>query len=144
MTTNPTIALAHGFWGGAAHWSKVILHLSKKGYQSVNAVENPLTSLSDDAERTSKMLRQQQGPILLVGHFYGRAVMTEISGLPNVVGLVYIAVFAPDSGEIPGGITQNNTPVPLLIWRPTVMDISGSKRRNFTKASARISPSMRR
>src|ERR1700759_3861382 len=50
--TKPTIVLVHGFWGGAAHWSKVIPRLNKKGYTSIFAVENPLTSLADDAERT--------------------------------------------------------------------------------------------
>ena len=111
MPNKPTIVLVHGFWGGAAHWSKVIIELSKKGYQSIYAVENPLTSLSDDAERTRKMVRQQQGPVLLVGHSYGGAVITEAGDLPNVVGLVYIAAFAPDAGESPGGITKNNPPI---------------------------------
>lgn len=111
MPDKPTIVLVHGFWGGAAHWSKVIIELSKKGYQSICAVENPLTSLSDDAERTRKMVRQQQGPVLLVGHSYGGAVITEAGDLPNVAGLVFIAAFAPDAGESPGGITQSNPPV---------------------------------
>jgi pimeloyl-ACP methyl ester carboxylesterase len=64
----PSIVLVHGFWGDAAHWSKVILELSRKRYESLRAVELPLTSLADDAERTRKMVRQQQGPVLLVGH----------------------------------------------------------------------------
>ncbi len=49
MSNKPTIVLVHGFWGGAAHWSKVILELSRMGYENVLAVENPLTSLKDDA-----------------------------------------------------------------------------------------------
>lgn len=111
MPNKPAIVLVHGFWGGAAHWGKVIVALSKKGYQSISAVENPLTSLADDAERTRKMIAQQQGPVLLVGHSYGGAVITEAGDLPNVVGLVYIAAFAPDAGESPGGITAKNPPV---------------------------------
>jgi pimeloyl-ACP methyl ester carboxylesterase len=95
----PSIVLVHGFWGGAAHWAKVIIQLSKMGYDSVSAVENPLTSLADDAERTRKMIAQQKGPVLLVGHSYGGAVVTEAGNQPNVVGLVYIAAFAPDAGE---------------------------------------------
>jgi pimeloyl-ACP methyl ester carboxylesterase len=67
MAIKPSIVLVHGFWGGAAHWAKVIVQLSKLGYESLGAVENPLTSLADDAERTGKMLAQQQGPVLLVG-----------------------------------------------------------------------------
>jgi len=95
----PSIILVHGFWGGAAHWAKVIIQLSKAGYESVSAVENPLTSLGDDAERTRKMVAQQKGPVLLVGHSYGGAVITAAGNQPNVVGLVYVAAFAPDAGE---------------------------------------------
>lgn len=111
MPNKPAIVLVHGFWGGAAHWGKVIVALAKKGHQSISAVENPLTSLADDAERTRKMIAQQQGPVLLVGHSYGGAVIIEAGDLPNVVGLVYIAAFAPDAGESPGGITAKNPPV---------------------------------
>ena len=110
MTSKPTIVLVHGFWGGAAHWSKVIVELSRKGYTSIHAVEMPLTSLADDAGRTRKMVAQQDGPVLLVGHSYGGAVITEAGDLPNVIGLVYIAAFAPDAGESPGGITQEHLP----------------------------------
>lgn len=99
MADKPTIVLVHGFWGGAAHWAKVIARLSKMGYSSIHAVENPLTSLADDAERTRKMIAQQKGPVLLVGHSYGGMVITEAGSQPNVVGLVYIAAFAPDAGE---------------------------------------------
>jgi len=101
-----TIVLVHGFWGGAAHWSKVIVELAGMGYANVRAVENPLTSLADDAERTRKMIAQQKGPVLLVGHSYGGAVITEAGNAPNVVGLVYIAAFAPEAGESLGEIAQ--------------------------------------
>ncbi|CAJ93060.1 2-succinyl-6-hydroxy-2,4-cyclohexadiene-1-carboxylate synthase MenH [Cupriavidus necator] len=109
--TKPSIILAHGFWGGAAHWGKVIVELARKGYTNVRAVEMPLTSLADDVERTRKMIAQQKGPVLLVGHSYGGAVITQAGDQPNVVGLVYIASFAPDAGESPGGITHQHLPV---------------------------------
>lgn len=99
MANKPSIVLVHGFWGGAAHWSKVIIQLSKMGYDSVSAVENPLTSLANDAERTRKMIAQQKGPVLLVGHSYGGAVITQAGNQSNVAGLVYIAAFAPDADE---------------------------------------------
>ena len=99
MSNKPGVVLVHGFWGGAAHWGKVIVELDRRGYDSLHAVENPLTSLSDDAERTQKMVRQVDGPVLLVGHSYGGAVITQAGDLPNVVGLVYVAAFAPDAGE---------------------------------------------
>jgi pimeloyl-ACP methyl ester carboxylesterase len=107
----PSIVLVHGFWGGAAHWSKVIVELSRLGHRGIKAVELPLTSLADDAERLRKMVAQENGPVLLVGHSYGGAVITQGGNQPNVVGLVYIAAFAPDTGESPGSITANNPPV---------------------------------
>jgi pimeloyl-ACP methyl ester carboxylesterase len=99
MTDKPHIVLVHGFWGGAAHWAGVIVELDRRGYDSIHAVENPLTSLVDDADRTRQMVRQIDGPVLLVGHSYGGAVITEAGHLSNVVGLVYVAAFAPDAGE---------------------------------------------
>jgi pimeloyl-ACP methyl ester carboxylesterase len=106
MAASPTIVLVHGFWGGAAHWGKVIVELNKLGHTDLHAVENPLTSLSDDAERTRQMVAQVKGPVLLVGHSYGGAVITQAGNAPNVVGLVYIAGFAPDEGESIGGIGE--------------------------------------
>lgn len=110
MSEKPSIVLVHGFWGGAAHWSKVILELSRLGYRDLHAVEMPLTSLADDAERTRKMVASIPGKVLLVGHSYGGAVINQMGNLPNVTGLVYIAAFAPDEGESPGGITAQNVP----------------------------------
>ncbi len=109
--SKPAIVLVHGFWGGAAHWAKVILELKRLGYDELHAVENPLTSLGDDAERTRKMVAQIPGPVVLVGHSYGGAVISEAGNLPNVAALVFIAAFAPDAGESPGGITQQHLPV---------------------------------
>ena len=81
--TDVTVVLVHGFWGGAAHWGKVIVDLHARGYSNLRAVELPLTSLADDAERTRKMVEQIQGPVLLVGHSYGGAVITEMGGPPQ-------------------------------------------------------------
>ena len=108
--SQPTVVLVHGFWGGAAHWAKVIVELDRRGYGSLHAVENPLTSLADDVHRTQQMIKQIDGPVLLVGHSYGGAVITEAGDLPNVVGLVYIAAFAPDAGEGLGAITEQMPP----------------------------------
>ncbi|RDZ29196.1 alpha/beta hydrolase [Lysobacter silvisoli] len=110
MSNKPTVVLVHGFWGGAAHWSKVIVALARMGYGDIRAVENPLTSLADDAERTRKMVAQVDGPVVLVGHSYGGAVITQMGDQANVQALVYIAAFAPDMGESPGGITQAHLP----------------------------------
>lgn len=118
MANDINIILVHGFWGGAAHWSKVIVELSRSGFDKIRAVELPLTSLADDAERTRKMIAQVDGPVLLVGHSYGGAVITEAGNQPNVSGLVYIAAFAPDTGESPGQITQEHPPIAAANLEP--------------------------
>lgn len=110
MPQRPAIVLVHGFWGGAAHWANVIKELHKRGYHDLHAVENPLTSLADDVARTQRMVKQIKGPVILVGHSYGGAVITAAGDLPNVRGLVYVAAFAPDAGESPGSISQANPP----------------------------------
>jgi pimeloyl-ACP methyl ester carboxylesterase len=109
----PTIVLVHGFWGDAAHWANVVIELSRRGYTSLHAVENPLTSLADDAERTRKMINQIDGPVVLVGHSYGGAVITESGNLPNVKALVYIAAFAPDVGESLAQLSEELPPAAL-------------------------------
>ncbi|WP_252089445.1 alpha/beta hydrolase [Pseudomonas sp. MWU13-3659] len=110
MSSKPTVVLVHGFWGGAAHWGRVIVELDRKGHTGLRAVEMPLTSLADDVERTRKVVAQVKGPVLLVGHSYGGAVITQAGNADNVKGLVYIAAFAPDAGESPGAITQVHLP----------------------------------
>ncbi|QNP41903.1 alpha/beta hydrolase [Lysobacter solisilvae (ex Woo and Kim 2020)] len=118
MSNKPAVVLVHGFWGGAAHWSKVIVELSRKGYGDIHAVEMPLTSLADDAERARKMVAQINGPVVLVGHSYGGAVITEMGDQPNVKALVYVAAFAPDAGESPGAITQQQPPAAVANIAP--------------------------
>jgi pimeloyl-ACP methyl ester carboxylesterase len=103
MPSKPNIVLVHGAWGDASHWRKVIPTLVAKGY-NVSAVQNPLTSVADDVDRTSKLAAAQKAPTLLVGHSYGGVVITGAGHVPNVVGLVYIAAFAPDEGESLGDI----------------------------------------
>ncbi|MEU2829455.1 alpha/beta fold hydrolase [Streptomyces lavendulae] len=115
MSDKPAIVLVHGFRGGAAHWPKVITELHRRGYDDLHAVENPLTSLADDAERTRKMVRQISAPVVLVGHSYGGAVITEAGTLPNVAGLVYVAALRPtrararrdQPGAAPGGVREH-------------------------------------
>lgn len=109
--SKPAVVLVHGFWGGAAHWAGVILELRRLGYTDIRAVENPLTSLADDAERTRRMVAQVGGPVVLAGHSYGGAVISQAGNHDNVRALVFIAAFAPDAGESPGGITQQHLPL---------------------------------
>lgn len=103
MSHKPNIVLVHGAWGDGTHWRKVIPALVEAGHHVV-AVQNPLTSLADDVERTRKLAESLEGPTLLVGHSYGGAVITGAGHADNVVGLVYIAAFAPDEGDSLGSL----------------------------------------
>lgn len=111
MARPPNIVLVHGAWGDGSHWRHVIPPLHAKGYRIV-AVQNPLTSLPDDVERTRRLVEAQDGPTLLVGHSYGGMVISGAGNAANVVGLVYIAAFAPDEGESPGGLFALREPPP--------------------------------
>ncbi len=94
-----TIVLVHGAWADAAGWSGVISRLQAEGYK-VWAVPNPLRGLSSDAAYVASILDTIPGPIVLVAHSYGGAVITNAAtGNPNVKALVYIDGFAPDEGE---------------------------------------------
>jgi pimeloyl-ACP methyl ester carboxylesterase len=92
------IVLVHGAWADGSSWSKLIPLLQAKGFHVV-CVQNPLTSFADDVAATKRTIDAQDGPVLLVGHSYGGAVITEAGNNPKVVGLVYVAAFAPDQGE---------------------------------------------
>lgn len=100
---NLTIILVHGAWADGSHWRHIIPALTEAGYK-VRAVQNPLTSLQDDVNKTVDLINAQDGPVLLVGHSYGGAVITGAGNQDKVVGLVYIAAFAPDEGDSLGGI----------------------------------------
>ena len=102
----PTIVLVHGAFADGSSFSKVIPILQRDGY-NVIAVQNPLTSLDADVETTKRALAMQTGPVVLVGHSYGGAVITQAAaGTANVKALVYLAAFAPDSGVPIGAFGQ--------------------------------------
>ena len=95
----PAIVLIHGAFADASGWSRVIPILQRDGY-FVTAVQIPLTSLSDDIATAKRVVDSQKGPIVLVGHSYGGAVITgAAAGNTNVKALVYLAAFAPEAGE---------------------------------------------
>lgn len=109
----PSIVLVHGAFADGSSWSKVIPLLEKQGY-TVTAVQNPLTSFADDVATTRRVIAAQKGPIIVVGHSYGGAVITEAAtGSANVKALVYIAAYAPDSGESVGPMNEKFTPPAL-------------------------------
>jgi pimeloyl-ACP methyl ester carboxylesterase len=103
----PTIVLVHGAWANTASWSGVIARLQGEGY-SVDAPPNPLRSLAGDAASIADFLHTLKGPIVLVGHSYGGAVITNAAtGNPNVKALVYVDAFAPAKGESALGLDSS-------------------------------------
>ncbi len=104
------LVLVHGAWADGSCWSKVILALEEKGY-TVTAAQIPLTSLEADVEVTRRLIDQQSGPTVLVGHSYGGAVITGAGGAsPNVKALVYITAFGLDEGESLESVAKQGPP----------------------------------
>ncbi len=93
-----TVVLVHGGFVDGSGWQGVYQQLTKDGY-SVSVVQNPTLSLAGDVAATRRVIDAQSEPVILVGHSYGGAVITEAGTDPNVKALVYIAAFMPDAGE---------------------------------------------
>ncbi|SMG23853.1 alpha/beta fold hydrolase [Agreia pratensis] len=99
MTDNLTVVLVHGAFAESASWSGVIAALQAKGVDAF-ATPNPLRSVTTDADNVRRAVESVGGPVVLVGHSYGGAVITEAAvGTDVVKGLVYVSAFAPDHGE---------------------------------------------
>src|SRR5881409_3961046 len=116
-STVKTIVLVHGGFVDGSGWEGVYRILKKDGY-NVSVVQNPTISLEDDVAVTKHVLATHKGPVILVGHSYGGAVITEAGNDPQVAGLVYIAAFAPDKGESVSTLIQNpppGAPVPPIL-----------------------------
>ena len=94
----PTIILVHGAFADGSSWNKVIPILQKKGYQAI-AVQNPLTSLSDDVAAVERAISEVKGKVVLVGHSWGGAVITQAGNNDKVKSLVYVAAYAPSEGQ---------------------------------------------
>jgi pimeloyl-ACP methyl ester carboxylesterase len=94
----PTIVLVHGAFADASGWSAVYDKLKDDG-NTILAPPNPLRGVAVDAAYIRGFVEQIDGPVLLVGHSYGGAVITVAGDAEQVVGLVYVAGFAPDAGE---------------------------------------------
>lgn len=106
-----TVLLVHGAWADGSSWSKVIPLLEVKGMHVVS-VQIPLTSFADDVAATQRAIDLEDSPLLLVGHSYGGAVITEAGSDPRVKGLVYVSAVAPDSGESALGLIMS-VPTPI-------------------------------
>jgi len=92
------VVLVHGAWADGSSWAQVIPLLQKAGL-NVTAVQNPLSSLKDSADATRRVIDEQDGPTVLVGHSWGGTVVSELGGDPKVSALVYVAARAPDANE---------------------------------------------
>src|SRR5918997_2622865 len=103
-----TVVLVHGAFADGSSWNEVVERLQAQGVQ-VTAPANPLRGISIDSAYINSLLDQIPGPVLAVAHSYGGAVITNAAtNANNVVGLVYVAAFAPDEGETLGAIASNS------------------------------------
>jgi pimeloyl-ACP methyl ester carboxylesterase len=125
-----SIVLVHGAFVDASGWRPVYELLSKKGYE-VLVVQNPTITLEGDAAAAREAIAQAQHPVILVGHSYGGAVITEAGDDPKVRGLVYLAAFAPDAGEsvlqLASTPTPGAPPAPLLPPKDGFIQIDPAK-----------------
>jgi pimeloyl-ACP methyl ester carboxylesterase len=99
------IVIVHGALVDGSGWRAVYDILSKDGYH-VSIVQEPLTSLAEDVDATKRVVDQEKGPVVLVGHSYGGSVITEAGTDPKVSALVYVAALQPDKGEATGQLLQ--------------------------------------
>lgn len=108
LPTDVTVVLVHGAFADASSWNGVIPLLQQRGL-TVVAPPNPLRGVTADSAYVASVLAQIEGPVLVVGHSYGGAVITNAAtGATNVLGLVYVAAFAPDDGEVLGAVTPTS------------------------------------
>jgi pimeloyl-ACP methyl ester carboxylesterase len=117
LSASPSVVLVHGGFVDGAGWEGVYTALKNDGY-NVSIVQNSTTSLADDVAATRLAISQVQGPVVLVGHSYGGAVITEAGTDPKVAGLVYVTAFAPDKGESVESLIKNpppGAPVPPIL-----------------------------
>ncbi len=115
-----TVVLVHGAFADSSSWSAVIERLQAAGVPVVAAV-NPLRGISHDSAYVASFVSQIPGPVLLVGHSYGGAIISNAGNADNVVGLVYVAAFAPDEGEVLGAVTATSKDA---ILGPALMPIT--------------------
>ncbi|HEX4709534.1 alpha/beta hydrolase, partial [Phenylobacterium sp.] len=111
------IVLVHGGFVDGSGWAGVYDILKNDGFK-VSIVQNPTISLAGDVAAVRQVVDSQPGPVILVGHSYGGAVITEAGASPNVAGLVYITAFAPDKGESVNTLIANpppGAPVPPIL-----------------------------
>lgn len=110
-STKPSVVIVHGAFADGSDWAKVIPLLQAKGLHVV-AVQNPLSSLEDDVAAAKRAIDAQPGKVVLVGHSWGGAVITEAGANDKVSSLVYVAAFAPDAGQSAAETGKGFPPAP--------------------------------
>src|SRR5207244_8127335 len=105
--------MVHGAWADGSSSAKVIPLLEKAGLNAVD-VQNPLTSFAEEVAATKRAITLQDGPVILVGHSWAGVVISDAGVDPKVAGLVYVAAFAPDVGEVVGDLGKDFPPPPGL------------------------------
>jgi pimeloyl-ACP methyl ester carboxylesterase len=108
------VVLVHGAFADGSGWRGVYDNLSSRGHR-VTIVQIPLTSLKDDVAATTRVLDQQDGPTILVGHSWGGTVITEAGAHEKVAGLVYVAALVPDAGETTAQQYEGFAPTPDFV-----------------------------
>ena len=141
----PTIVLVHGAFADGSSWDGVVERLQHQGY-TVEAPANPLRGIAFDAEYLSSVVAQIEGPVLLVGHSYGGAIISNAAtAAGNVVGLVFVAAFAPDLDEVLGDVTaesKDSILMPALVQRTYPTGDGGARPSSWSirRSSGRRSP----
>lgn len=123
----PTIVLVHGAFAGSSSWNGVVTELTRQGYPVI-AAANPLRGVVSDGAYVAALARSVNGPLVLVGHSYGGAVISAAaSGLPQVKALVFVAAFAPDQGESALALTARfpGSTLPPTLAVPVKLDDGG-------------------
>ncbi len=113
LAKTKNVVLVHGAWADGSSFRKVIPLLQQQGFHVVS-VQIPLTSFADDVATTKRAIALEDGPLILVGHSYGGAVITETGNDPKVVGLVYLAALAPEVGESTSSLLVSVPAAPLF------------------------------
>jgi pimeloyl-ACP methyl ester carboxylesterase len=132
MSTLPTVVFVHGAFADSSGWSSTLADLDGRGYPVI-AAPNPLRGLAADADQVRSVLATIEGPVVLVGHSYGGAVIGEAArGVPNVRALVFVAAYALDEGEsiatvldperFPGGLLGPETTITRPVHNPAAPD----------------------
>jgi len=123
----PTIVLVHGAFAGSSSWNGVVAELSQQGYPVI-AAASPLRGVASDGAYVAALARSVNGPVVLVGHSYGGAVISAAAnGLPQVKALVFVAAFAPDQGESALALTGKfpGSTLPPTLAAPVKLDDGG-------------------